>query len=85
MVMPIEVCAFGAVLKDVEKKIRQNGNQRKNRDHPDHSIVKIGLNTGKSPGDLKRLFATNSLGKDHQLTLVSKTPNEYKNNKARID
>ena len=28
------------------------GNQRMNRDHPNYSIVKIGQNTQKSPGDL---------------------------------
>ena len=35
-------------------KIRTTGgieNQRKNRDHLDHSIVKIGWNTQKSPGE----------------------------------
>ena len=29
-----------------------------NRDHPDHSTVKICLNTEESPGDLKRLAVT---------------------------
>ena len=31
------------------------GNQRRNQDHTNHNIVKIGLNTQKSPGDLRRL------------------------------
>ena len=31
------------------------GNKKTNRDHPDYSIIKIGQNTEKSPGDLRRL------------------------------
>ena len=31
------------------------GNKRINRDHPDYSIIKIGQNTEKSPGDLLSL------------------------------
>ena len=43
-----------------------------NRDHPDYSIVEIGLDTEKSPRGLKRLAVTQTLVKDHQLTLVGK-------------
>ena len=42
--------------------------------HPDYSIVKIGQNTEKSPGDLKRLDV--SPANDHQLMLVWKTIKE---------
>ena len=31
------------------------GNKRKSRDYPDYSIIKIGQNTEKSPGDLRTL------------------------------
>ena len=31
-------------------------NRRTNRDHPNHSITKIGQNTEKSPGDLRGLI-----------------------------
>ena len=34
------------------------GNKRTSRDHPDFSIIKIGENTEKSPGDLRRLAVT---------------------------
>ena len=40
------------------KKTIGIGNQRKNRDHADHSMVEIGQNVKKSPGDLKRFFIT---------------------------
>ena len=33
-------------------------NQRTSRDHSDYSIVKIGQNTEKSPGDLRKLIVT---------------------------
>ena len=45
-------------------------NQRTNRDHLDYNIIKIGLKTEKSPGDLRRLAVTQTPVKDHQLTLV---------------
>ena len=48
------------------------GNQRKNRDHSDYSIVKIGQNTEKSPGDLRRFAVTQTLVKSHQLALLLK-------------
>ena len=50
-VLPIVVGALGTVLK----RIRGTGNQRKNREHPIYVIVKIGLNTEKTPGDLSKL------------------------------
>ena len=34
------------------------GNKRTNGDHPDYSIIKIGQNTEKSTGDLRRLAVT---------------------------
>ena len=42
------------------------GNRRTNRDHSDHSIVEIGQNTMKIPGDLRRLAVTQTPVKDHQ-------------------
>ena len=43
---------------------------RKNVVHPDQSIVKIGLNTERSPRNLRRLAVTQTPVKDHQLTLM---------------
>ena len=51
-------------------------NYRINRpsgDYPNYSIIEIGQNTEKSPGDLKRLSVTQTPVKDHQLTLYWKT------------
>ena len=48
-------------------------NKRASGDHPDYSIIKIGLNTEKSPGDLRRLAVTQTPERNHQLTLVWKT------------
>ena len=45
-------------------------NQRTSGDYPDYSIIKIGQNTEKNPGDLRRLAATQTPVKDHQLALV---------------
>ena len=42
----------------------------KSIDHPDYCIIKIGQNTEKCPGDLRRLTVTRTSGKNHQLTLV---------------
>ena len=35
-------------------------------DHPNYSIIEIGQNTEKSPGDLRRLTVTQTPVKDHQ-------------------
>ena len=44
-------CAFGS-HKRIGTGIGGFGNKRTSRDHPNYSIVKIGQNTEKSPGDL---------------------------------
>ena len=49
------------------------GNKRTSRDHPNYSIVEIGQNTEKSPGDLTRLAVTQTPGKNHHQMLVWKT------------
>ena len=38
------------------------------------SVVEIGLNAKKNPGDLRRLAVTQTPVENHQLTLVCKTP-----------
>ena len=42
----------------IHKGTRRLRNQRKSRDYPDDNIIKINQNTGKSPGDLRRLVLT---------------------------
>ena len=46
------------------------GNKRTSGDNPNYSIVEIGQNTEKSPGDLRRLVVTQTPVKDHQLMLI---------------
>ena len=41
------------------------GNKRTSGDHPNYSIVEIGQNTEKSPGDLRILDVTQTPVKDH--------------------
>ena len=43
-----------------QKLGKKSRNLSKNRNHPNHSIVKIGLNSEKSFRDLKRLAVTQS-------------------------
>ena len=68
-VIPVIVGTLGTVSNGKEK-IERIGNQRKNRDHLDHSIVKIGKNIQKSRLDLRRIAVTQTLVKDHQHSLV---------------
>ena len=53
------------------KKIRIAGDRRKNREYLDDSIIEIGQNTEKSPGELRRLVTQTSV-EAYQLTLVQK-------------
>ena len=45
-------------------------NKKTSKDHSNYSIVEIGQNTKKSPGDLRRLTVAQSLVENHQLTLM---------------
>ena len=45
-------------LSSFKKETGGIGNQWKNQDYPDHSIVKISLNVKKSPGNPGRLAVT---------------------------
>ena len=49
------------------------GNKRTSGDHPNYSIIEVGHNTKKSPGDLRRFAVTQIPVRNHQLTLVRKT------------
>ena len=46
------------------------GNKMTSEDYPDNSIIKIGQNTEKSPGDLSRLDVTQTPMRNHLKTLV---------------
>ena len=69
------------VSKDMEMRLEEveirsgtgNGGLRNKRmigDHPNYNIIKIGPNTDKSPGDLRRFPVTQIPREDHQLMLV---------------
>ena len=57
-VIPIVIGALGMISKGLVKKTEGVWNRKKSRDHPNYSIVKVGQNTEKSPGDLKKLAIT---------------------------
>ena len=57
-VIQVKVGALGAVFKGFGKDTGGTENQRKNQDHTDYSIVRVGLSTAKSPGDLTRTAVT---------------------------
>ena len=46
------------------------GNQRTSKDYPDYIITKIGQNTEKSPGDLRRFTVTNVGVKNFQRKIL---------------
>ena len=56
----------------INKETERTGNNS-NGDHPNDRTVKIGQNTEKSHGDLRRLAFTQTSVKDHQLMLMWKT------------
>ena len=79
--IPIEIGAFGTVTKILVPRTGGFGNKRTNGDHPNNSIIEIGQNTEKSPGDLKRLVVTQTSVRNHRQTLVRKTRKGINNNK----
>ena len=62
--------AFGTVSEGLYTGTGRLGNKRTNGDHPNCSIIKIGQNTEKSPGDLRRLAVTQSLVRNYRQMLV---------------
>ena len=67
--IPIIIGALGMIPKGLVWGLEEL-EIRISRDHLNYSIVKIGQNTEKSPGDLRRLAVTQNLLKEHQLMLV---------------
>ena len=70
-VMPIVNCALENTLR-TGKGTGRHGNKRSSRHQSDNSIIKIDRDTEKSPGDLKGFAVTQTLVRNHQLTLMSK-------------
>ena len=71
---PIVDGVIGTVSKSLE---REDWNKNRRRIE---TIAEIGQNTEESSGELKRLAVTQTAMKDHKLTLVWKTHNEWINN-----
>ena len=69
-IIPIVISAFCTVTKGLLK----GPEDLEVGDHPKNNIIENGQNTEKSPGDLRRLAVTQTPVKDHQLTLMWKTP-----------
>ena len=46
------------------------GSWRTGRDYPNESVTENGLNTEKSPGDLRRIAVTQTSVRNHQLKLM---------------
>ena len=56
-----------------QRIIKRTGNLRNKRmsgDYPNYNIIKMGQNTEKKPGDVKRLAVTQTPVGNHRLTLV---------------
>ena len=66
-IIPIVIGAFGTVTKGLLKGLGEFGGRRTSGDHPNYNIIEEDQNTEKSFGDLRRLAATQSPVKDHQL------------------
>ena len=70
-VIPFVIGAFITVTKGlVQGPDDFDIRKRVNEGYRNYIIIKIGLNTGKSPGKLRRRVVTQTPMKDHQLTLV---------------
>ena len=80
MVISIVSGTLGTVTKWIDKGTGGLGYKRTSGDHLNNSIIKINQNTEKSPGDLRGVTFTQTLVKDHHLTLLRKTQKEYNNN-----
>ena len=68
--IPIVIGALGTIPKGLMKGLKDLEIRWTSGYHPDYSIIKIGKNTEKSPGDLRRLTVSQTPGRNHQLTLA---------------
>ena len=69
-IITIVVGAFWYSHLRITKRTVGLGNKKTSGDHPIFYIIVIGQNTEKSPGDLRRLAATQTPEKAHQLKLM---------------
>ena len=57
-------------LQSIGNETGELGNKRTSGDHPKDNIIKMGQDTEKSPGDLRRLALTQTPVEDHQLIII---------------
>ena len=57
-------------LQRPAKETGRLGNKRINGDYPDCSIINIGQNNNKSPGDLRRFAVNQTPVRNHRLTFM---------------
>ena len=82
-IIPIVIGAFGTVAKKTVTRTEGSGNNGTSGDCPNYSIVEIGQNTEKSPGDSRGLAVTQTPEKKDQLMLMLKTLKEWNNYKNK--
>ena len=63
--IPIVIGALGTVTKGLIQELKDWEIKRASENHPNYSIIEIGQNTEKSPGDLRRLAVTQPPVKVH--------------------
>ena len=64
MVIPIVIGALSTVDQRIDTGTRGLG-YKTSGDHPNYSLVEIGQNTEKSPGDLRRIAVTQTPVENH--------------------
>ena len=69
-IIPIVIGAFGTVTKGLLKGLEDLEVGGRVDTIQTTALLKNGQNTEKSPGDLRRLAVTQSLVKDHQMSLM---------------
>ena len=72
-VVVIVIAALGTVTKRLVQGQEDFRDKSTSWDHPKYIIIKIGQNTEKSSGDLKRFAVPQTPVRNHQLTLVWET------------
>ena len=84
-VIPFIIGALGTVTNGIKKGLVDLERKRLSGDHPNDSIIEIGQNTKKSPGDLRRLAISQTAMINHQLALVWKTLKRFIINGQNIE
>ena len=78
-IIPIIISAFGTVTKGLLKGL-EDLYLMMTGDHPSYYFIENGQNTEKSPEDLRRVDATQTLVQNHQVRLLWKIINNNTNN-----